>query len=161
MQSNVINRKCGSCILGLFLTLWTGSIPLLCACFIDCMPEAGKPKSTDWVLESPLFPKWKHCLEAGSEVENVLSPCTGNNSLFLAAMIAEGQGLLPSFVLRRGWLWDICFVVINQSSCSVALEPTVRAQFPSLCISAEAAWFWSQQLGQRLPQSSSSGSQQV
>lgn len=80
-------------------------------------------------------------------MENVFPLCTGN-AFFLAAMITEVQGLLPSVVLQRGRLWDICFVVINRGRCSVALEPTVAAQLPRLCISAEAAWSWSQQLGQ-------------
>lgn len=60
-----------------------------------CMLEAGKPKSTDWVLEAPpIFQKWKHYLEARSELENVFPLWADKNDLgalvfFLVAVIAE------------------------------------------------------------------------
>lgn len=123
-------------------------------CVFYCMLEAGKPKSTDWVLESPpVFQKWKHCLEARSEVE-----WSGHIGFFLVAVIAEVKWLVPRFVLLRGRSWDTCFVSINQGRGSLALEPTMLAQFPDRCISVEATWSWSQQLRQGLPKSSSSWS---
>ena len=33
--------------------------------------KPGKFKSTDWVLDTPIFQKWMHCCKARSAVENV------------------------------------------------------------------------------------------
>lgn len=64
------------------------------------------------------------------------------------------MGALHCITERK--VMDMRSLAINQGRGSVVLEPTVVAQFPDLCLSAEGTWSWSQQLGQGLPEAPSS-----
>lgn len=80
MWNNVVNWKSGSYIWGVFLTSWVGSLnSTLCLCkyFTACW----KLRNPSQQIGSPIFPKWKHCWEARSEVEDLFPSCAGKNVL--------------------------------------------------------------------------------